>query len=69
MTEPMPALDMVARYVAMGGQAVTIGSDAHQADAVGGKFDVVVPRLRDAGVKYLDVFENRQRKLIPLNNL
>jgi histidinol-phosphatase (PHP family) len=63
LPEPMPGDWVVRRYVELGGEVMTLGSDAHRAADVGAGFDAAVTLLRDAGVKYQVVFRERQRCL------
>ncbi len=60
----IPELDVVARFVELGGQ-VTLGSDAHRAQDIACYFEVVLPELRKLGVEALATFEGRELKLVP----
>ncbi|MDR1573042.1 MAG: histidinol-phosphatase HisJ family protein [Clostridiales Family XIII bacterium] len=59
-----PTADMLRLYARMGGEIVTIGSDAHRARDVGFLYDRAVRMLRDAGLKYLATFENREVRFV-----
>jgi histidinol-phosphatase (PHP family) len=57
--ETMPGLDVLRLYRDMGGEILTIGSDAHQACDVGKGVEEAVQLAEEAGFKYLTVFNNR----------
>ena len=67
LAEPMPADWTIQRYAELGGQAMTIGSDAHHTPDVGTGLDRGVETMKEAGIQYQAVFMNRQRYDIPLN--
>jgi len=66
LEESMPGTAVVKRYAALGGTAVSLGSDAHRAADVGADFDRAVEMLRDAGISHTTVFHQRQRTEIRL---
>jgi histidinol-phosphatase (PHP family) len=53
-------------YAGMGGERITLGSDAHQADQVGLHIDNALGYVRAAGLTHVTQFEHRQARLIPL---
>jgi histidinol-phosphatase (PHP family) len=57
---PIPDIDILMRYRQLGGEIITMGSDAHKIDYVGGSFDKGVEILKQTGFKYVSYF--RQRK-------
>ena len=61
-----PGLDILRWYVELGGERVTLGSDAHQPSQVGSHLPVAIEVARAAGLKYLTYFEGRQARLEPL---
>ncbi len=61
-----PGLDILRWYAEMGGERITLGSDAHRPVRVGDKLDIALTVARHAGLKYLTMFEKRQAKLVPL---
>ena len=67
LDEPMPGADTVARYAALGGTAMSIGSDAHHVASVGADFDRAVAMLRASGIDHAAVFKNRDRHMIPFD--
>ena len=61
-----PGLDILRWYVEMGGERVTLGSDAHEPRHVGSHLADAIEIARAAGLKYLTFFERRQATLKPL---
>jgi len=61
-----PNLEILRWYVELGGERVTLGSDAHKPVDVGSNLDVAVAIARAAGIQYLTHFEQRQATLVPL---
>lgn len=57
---PNPCPDILKRYRELGGEIITIGSDAHTAGNVGGHFETAREVLRSIGFKYYSVFTNRK---------
>lgn len=64
--EPFPALDTLRRYVELGGEWITLGSDSHRPEHLAGGWEVAVGMAREAGVRWLATFENRRPILHPL---
>ncbi len=58
-SNPNPHRSIVKRYKELGGEIITIGSDAHKAENVASNFDVAEAILKDCGFKYYTTFENR----------
>jgi histidinol-phosphatase (PHP family) len=59
-----PGLDILRWYVEMGGERVTLGSDAHQPKFVGADCEVAMDTARAAGLKYVMQFEKRQARFV-----
>jgi len=66
LPEPSPAEWVVARYVKLGGRAMTLGSDAHRPEQVGMGVAEAAEMLKHQGVESLAVFRGRQRTDQPL---
>jgi histidinol-phosphatase (PHP family) len=64
--EPFPALPVLRRYRELGGQIVTVGSDAHRAHDFGRDIAAAVDLARTAGFDALALFENRQPRMLPI---
>jgi histidinol-phosphatase (PHP family) len=63
----MPDLLILRWYREMGGQRVTIGSDAHTPAHVGLQLDQVLQFIREAGLGFLTRYERRQALLLHLD--
>lgn len=55
-----PCTDLVKRYFELGGEIITIGSDAHINEYIGMDFDVAYDFLKSIGVNYICSFEKMQ---------
>ncbi len=54
----MPDEDIMCRYHELGGEIVTIGSDAHTPDRIGEHYAAACQMLRRAGMRYVCTYEN-----------
>ena len=63
---PNPCEEILTRYHALGGEIITIGSDAHEPAHVAYDFAKVPDILRSAGFTHYTVFEKRQPVFLPL---
>lgn len=61
-----PCMDILRRYKELGGEIITIGSDAHKPSDIAGHFDRAVAALEQCGFKYYTVFEKRVPEFIKL---
>lgn len=59
LRETNPGKDIVKRYKELGGEIITIGSDAHNVDYIGYEFDKVKEMLTECGFSYYSTFEKR----------
>lgn len=64
--ETFPPLDVVALYRELGGEILTVGSDAHRTAQLGFCIDTALDMARAAGFKAVATFEHRQPHLVPL---
>lgn len=55
-----PHMDVVKRFLELGGENVTIGSDAHEAAFLAADFDTICGELKNAGLRYYTTFQNRK---------
>lgn len=62
----MPDSRILKWYAAMGGERVTLGSDAHRVGEVALHLDAALDAVRAAGLTHLTRFRGRQAQLIPL---
>ncbi len=56
----MPHLDLVKRYRQLGGEIITLGSDAHYLEHVGADLSAGMEMLEAAGFEYFTYFKNRK---------
>lgn len=56
----MPSKDILQLYRDCGGEIVTIGSDAHQAEHVGHRFDEILTLLDELDFKYIATFTDEE---------
>ncbi len=64
-----PSNEILKRYRELGGEIVTIGSDAHRTVDVGSRFELAVEMIKSAGLKYLATYDQRKQIFIPLDSL
>lgn len=64
---PNPTEEILSRYHELGGEIITIGSDAHAPEHVGFAFDQVPKLLTAAGFRYFTIFQNRHPVFLPLD--
>ncbi|MGL5965347.1 MAG: histidinol-phosphatase HisJ family protein, partial [Fusobacteriaceae bacterium] len=55
-----PSWDILKRYFELGGEIVTVGSDAHRKQDICADFDKVYDFLESVGVKYISSFDKRE---------
>ena len=61
---PIPPI--IARYVRLGGEIITVGSDAHSPARIALGFDTALEILRDCGAKYICRFEGRKPQFVKI---
>lgn len=54
-----PCRAILKRYQELGGEIITIGSDAHTPEDIGGRFREAAEVLQQCGFQYYTIFENR----------
>ncbi len=64
--EPNPCVGVLRRYRALGGELVTVGSDAHEPEYLGFRFGYAAALLQELGFRYYTVFEQRNARQLPL---
>lgn len=66
--ETMPGLDVLALYHQLGGEILTIGSDAHRAEDVGKGINEAVILAKDAGFRFITSFNKRKPVQIKISD-
>ena len=62
-----PTFEALCWYVEMGGEQITIGSDAHHVESIAQDFQVAYACAQAAGIRYLCCYEKRTlRQRVPL---
>ncbi len=64
---PTPIKSVLKRYVELGGEVLTVGSDAHFADVLCHRFADAVDYMRACGVKYVCRFTQRKPEFVKLD--
>jgi len=62
---PHPHIEALKLYKKLGGEIITIGSDAHTKENIGFGFDIAEEILKELGFKYYTVFKERKAVFIP----
>ena len=63
---PNPHEDILKRYKELGGEILTVGSDAHTSEYLGYEFSKTAEILKDVGFQYYTVFKNRKAEFLKL---
>ena len=61
-----PCMDIVKRYHELGGELITVGSDAHKPEQIAASFDRVSHFLQECGFRYYCIFEKRTPYFVKL---
>lgn len=64
--QPNPQADILARYLELGGEMITIGADAHKPEHIAYDFKKAEELLKTLGFKYYTVFKKRRPVTLPL---
>ncbi len=63
---PFPSEEILKLYKSLGGEIVTVGSDAHRPEDAAKCVDIGQQVLRSCGFKYVTVFTKRKPEFIPI---
>jgi len=66
LRETLPGADAVRRFRELGGELVTLGSDAHAAEDAGAGIKAGAHVAAAAGFTHVAVFRNRKPELLPI---
>ncbi len=67
LDQPNPCAAVLRRYRELGGEIITLGSDAHAPEDIAHSFSFLPKLLRQAGFDYYTVFQNRSPVFLPLD--
>lgn len=62
INQSYPQFLILKRYKELGGEIITIGSDAHKPQDIGDHFDSAISMLKEAGFEYISIFRNKKPK-------
>ncbi len=63
---PNPHEDILKRYLELGGEIITVGSDAHDTGYLGYEFSKVCELLKNMGFQYYTIFKERKAEFLKL---
>jgi len=66
--DTLPGMETIALYREMGGERITVGSDAHTPEDLAAGIPEALRRIAHAGFRTITVFEARQPRLIALDD-
>ena len=66
LEHPHPRLEVLKRYRELGGEILTIGSDAHKPEHIAYDFHLLVDMLKSVGFKYYTIFREQKPEFIKL---
>lgn len=66
--ECLPDFDIISFYRQLGGEIITIGSDAHNCEDIGKGVLNAIELLAKAGFHYITVFENRMPSMLKITD-
>ena len=61
-----PSKEILELYRKLGGEIITIGSDAHKTQDIGFKYDTAISILKSHGFDYIATFENRKPTFVKI---
>lgn len=64
-----PRFKIVERFLELGGEYITVGSDSHIPEHLGYKIDETIQRLKGIGAKRLTLFEDGEKKFVGLQSI
>ncbi|MDP2892669.1 MAG: histidinol phosphate phosphatase, partial [Bacillota bacterium] len=62
----LPSPSVLKRYFDLGGEIITLGSDAHRAEHVGYRFSDAAAMLKSIGFKYTAYFKDMKPYFVPM---
>ncbi len=65
--DPSPSIEVLRWYRELGGEVLTVGSDAHRPQHMAYAFDKAFAMIREAGFTHLTTFEQRKPGIVPMD--
>ncbi len=62
----MPEVSIIRRYFELGGEIITVGSDAHEESAVGRAVNETLETLKSIGFKYVCAYDKRRPRFLTI---
>lgn len=69
IADTMPERELLTMYKKMGGERITLGSDAHTADGVGDGITEAAATLMELGFKYVTLFTANGESQLPISDI
>lgn len=69
LNQTHPSLEILKRYRELGGEIITVGSDAHRPEDIGSNFTLAYELLKTAGFQYITRFRERKPSFIPIEHI
>lgn len=67
--DPAWGLEILTRYRVLGGEYVTLGSDAHKPERVGARLREAALMAKEAGIKYVASYKNLKPTMLPIDSI
>lgn len=64
--EPLPSKRILEMYRGLGGELITLGTDAHVPEHMDGGLTAGLELLKECGFRYVTLYENRKPRQLPL---
>lgn len=68
LSDPHPKREILKRYKELGGELLTIGSDAHKPEHIAYDFQKATELLKELGFSYYTVYKNQKPEFLKLQN-
>lgn len=66
LSNPNPSFEIIKLYKELGGEIITLGSDAHKPQDIAYNFEKAIELIKACGFKYYSEFKNRRPEFIKL---
>lgn len=66
LSQPNPSAGILRRYRELGGEILTVGSDAHSPEQIASHFEETAEFIRSCGFRYITIFQNRKPEFLPV---